>query len=79
MANYKGETKEVNEELNFLLKAIDSLPPDLAKVIRLHYIGQQPVEEIASILRQPISVVNNLHVKGICLLRKLVQEKIEKN
>jgi DNA-directed RNA polymerase specialized sigma24 family protein len=79
MANYKANRKDVNEELDFLLKAIDSLPPEAAKVIRLHYIGQQPVGEIAAILQQSIDVINNLHIEGICLLRKQVQQRAENN
>ncbi len=49
--------------------AINNLPADNAKVVRLHFIDRIPRKEIASRLNWSLGKVNNKITRGITLLK----------
>jgi RNA polymerase sigma factor (sigma-70 family) len=67
-----------DQEMELLLTAIDILPEDTARVLRLHYGAQLPLKEICMVMGKSISIVRNHQKRGIFLLKKHFNRKEEK-
>ncbi len=59
--NRENSSEKIEEALN-------SLPTDTTKVLRLHYQQLHTLKEIAPIIQRSISIVRNHHNRGIYLL-----------
>ena len=49
--------------------ALQSLKPDSAKILQLHYVSEHPLREIAQKLSRSISYIRHHHNKGIFQLQ----------
>jgi DNA-directed RNA polymerase specialized sigma24 family protein len=60
-------------------KAFNTLKPDCAKVLRLHYDEHYPLSEITSIINRSITVVRNHHNRGIYKLYRYFNPRTFEN
>lgn len=59
----------------FLRRAVNALPNDLREAVVLHYLMDQPIAQVAKVLRVPVGTVKaRLHYARKVLQGKLVQE-----
>jgi DNA-directed RNA polymerase specialized sigma24 family protein len=58
------------EDIEKLMGAVDILPADTARVLRLHYMGKLSLKEICFIMGKSISIIHNHRKRGLFLLRK---------
>jgi DNA-directed RNA polymerase specialized sigma24 family protein len=62
-----------------LEKAFNTLKPDCAKVLQLHYRDNYPLNEITSIINRSITVVRNHHNRGIYKLYRYFNPRVFEN
>jgi RNA polymerase sigma-70 factor (ECF subfamily) len=67
-----SEAIEKLEDVEFLNKALEKLPPAYQAVLALHYQEEMTFTEIGKVLGKPLNTVKSQHRRALTMLRQIV-------